>query len=191
MELDDTSKPKSVNKEHFSLEKFPNIIAFCDRDDTSHVVNGAEENYSYKLHDKTVYTVKKKDTRWEIIELENAKAVKVSTGDNLGTVLAHALTFGPGDIHMQSTKINVLIPVSAIDQAKAVSIMYYLGGYPVSSEPKKSELATIMERFLYPELVFLIYSHVPFEYLPYLSEELKKAGLIGQDNSRRIWAFKM
>lgn len=191
MELNDFSKPKYFNKEHFSLEKFPSVIAFCDRDDTTYIKNGAEESYSYKFHDKVVYRVKKTENRWEIVELDGEKAIKVSTGTSLGAVLSHALTFGPGDIHKQATNTNILIPVDIDSKDQAMAIMYYLGGYPASFAPKKSELMIIVEKFLDSKLDFLIYSHVPIEYIPWLQDELKKAEIIGQSSNRRIWTFKM
>lgn len=191
MNPDELIKPASVNKDHFTTNTFPSIIAFCDRDDTTHIVNGDEESYSYKLQNKVIYTVKKKAGRFEVIEFDGEKAVKVSTDTNLGEALAKVLTFGPGDVDRQTTRTNILIPVEKKDSAKAVALMYYLGGYPVSSEPKKSELMEILEKFEEPDLDFLVYSHVPVEYIPWLQIELKEAGIVGQSITRKIWPFKM
>ena len=45
--------PKRVNNNHFSTEKFPDVIAFCDRVENSHIHGGQEESYSYALNEYT------------------------------------------------------------------------------------------------------------------------------------------
>ena len=78
MNPEDLNQPKSVNKDHFTSNLFPSVIAFCDRDETTHIVSGDEESYSYKLQNKTVYMLKKssKDdsNRFEITEFDEGKA---------------------------------------------------------------------------------------------------------------------
>ena len=81
------TNPKFVNKDHFSTEKFPEVIAFCDRVPTSHINNGNEESYSYILNGKQIYTLKKLAHQWELEESENNTIIRVSTGRDLGMVL--------------------------------------------------------------------------------------------------------
>jgi hypothetical protein len=161
--MDTFARPKVVNSAHFSTEQFPEIIGFCERDNTTHIVNNAQESYQYKLQGKLIYSVKRHGSRWEIIEYDNDHVVKVSAGDKLALVLVHALTFQPTDRSRQENRVNILIPVHIENRDKALAIMYYLGGYPTSLLEVTPELALIKEKFIDPQIVFLAYSFVPVD----------------------------
>ncbi|GEM_PF-3569715 len=184
-------KPKLVNTTHFSTEKFPELLGFCERDDKTHVVSGDEENYQYKLHDKKVYSIKKKSNKWEIIEFDlDNKIIRVSTGTKLGMVLVNALSFRGADGNKQDQRANILIPVNTEDREKAIALMYYLGGYPGDFLEETPEQKLITEKFISPNISFLSYPYVPVMYVPWLREEFKKAGITGQDSSRTIWIYR-
>lgn len=191
MQNDVAARPKIVNKTHFTSEQFPDIIGFCERDQKSHIVNEDEESYQYLFNEKAVYQVKKKANKWEIMEFDGDKnIVRVSTGAKLGLVLFHALTFHTSDRLRHNSCTNIIIPVSKSESEKASAIMYYLGGYPVGLLELTPEFALIKEVFIDPNLDFLNYSYIPVVYIPWLREELKQAGIIGQDKNRTIWMYK-
>lgn len=184
-----SQSPTHVNSTHFSSGHFPEVIGFCDRDNNSHVTNGDIESYYYKFDDKVRFTAKRRATRWEIIRYEDSKPLKVSTGTDLGMVLVHALTFSEIDRDKQEEWTNILIPVSNRDKDKALSIMYYLGGYPGSFLQITPEFLLIKEKFIGHDMDFLAYSYVPVTYIPWLREELRKTGIISEGN-RNIWIYK-
>lgn len=184
-----SSQPQRVNADHFSTDTFPEIIAFCDRDETTHVQSRSEESYEYRLHGKSVYRLKKFASQWELMELENNNVIRVSTGRSLGMVLWQALRFTIADKEKQEVRVNILIPVAKTDVEKTLAFMYYYGGYPGNFLESSAELSLIVERFVDPELSFLSYSYIPAEYLDWLREVLKKNGII-QDGARMMWVYK-
>jgi len=188
--MDKLVRPGAVNHQHFSAEQFPEIIAFCERDNKSHVVTNTEETYEYKLHGKTIYMVKKCSGKWEIVEFDDKSIVRVSTSDNLGMVLMSALTFKETDRPKQDARTNILIPVNVKEREKALALMYYFGGYPTSLLPVTAEYLLIKEKFIDPQYDFLAYSFVPIEYIAWLREELKNAGITGHGKNMTIWIYK-
>lgn len=182
--------PKLFNSNHFSTEKFPEVVGFCDREENSHILNGTEESYTYALNGKTLYTLKKLATQWKLEELANSNIVRVSTGRSLGLVLMQGLRFSDGDKGKQEERVNILIPVQKADVEKALALMYYYGGYPGNFLQMTPELALIIERFLDRELTFLSYSYIPVGYLEWLREQLKNAGIIQSGASRTLWVYK-
>lgn len=184
------NKPQAVNTDYFSTETFPEIIGFCEKDKYSHVQVGDEESFVYKLNGKRMYLLKKRSNRWEIVEYEEDKIIRVSTNKVLGLVISQALTYVSHPNDRQEFRVSILIPINKPDLEKAMAIMYYLGGYPINFLQMTPELELILNRFVDPNLTFLSYSYVPIQYLPWLNEELKKSGLIGQNKSRTILMYK-
>jgi hypothetical protein len=182
--------PKFVNKEHFSSEKFPEVIAFCDRVSTSHIHNGNEESFSYALNGKQIYTLKKLANQWELEESENNTIIRISTGRNLGMVLMQGLRFSDADKGKQEEKVNIIFPLAKTDLEKALAFMYYYGGYPGNFLLMTSELALIIDRFVDPTITFLSYSYVPVEYLEWLREQLKNTGILQSGTTRTLWVYK-
>lgn len=184
------TKPQAVNTSYFSVEEFPEIIGFCDRDPHTHVLAEGEESYEYKLNGKKIYLVKKQGRKWEIVEFFGEQITRVSTNTNLGLALSQALMYVPSDNDQQEERVSILIPINKVDMEKALAVMYYLGGYPANFLPRLPELQLVMDRFLDPQLAFLSYSYVPVQYLPWLNEELRTIGLIGQEKTRTILMYK-
>ena len=182
--------PKRVNNTHFSTEKFPEVIAFCDRIENSHVHNGTEESYMYELNGTQIYTLKKLANQWELVESDNNTIIRVSTGRNLGLVLMQGLHFSDADKGKQEERVNILFPVNQQDLEKAHALMYYYGGYPGSFLQMTPELALIIERFVDPYTTFLSYSYVPVGYLEWLREQLKNAEIIQSGATRTLWVYK-
>lgn len=187
----DHSRPHRVNSKHFSTEEFPEIIAFCDRDDVSHADSPHQETYEYRLQGVLMYTVKKSYHHWEIVEHGEQKSVRrVSTGDSLVHALINALTFREADRAIQDKRLNILCPVKMENRDKMLAIMYYLGGYPTSMLPLTAEYLLIKEKFIDPHIDFLAYSFVPAEYVDWLREELKNAGIFGLGKNMTMWIYK-
>ncbi|HWY79402.1 MAG TPA: hypothetical protein VNW29_03525 [Candidatus Sulfotelmatobacter sp.] len=184
------SHPKLFNSNHFSTEKFPEVIAFCDRVENSHIHNGKAESYGYELNGKQIYTLKKLVNQWELEESENNTIIRVSTGRNLGLVLMQGLRFSDTDKEKQEDRVNILFPVQVAEVEKALALMYYYGGYPGSFLQITPELALIIERFVDPNINFLTYSYVPITYLEWLREQLKNAEIIKQGSTRTLWVYK-
>jgi hypothetical protein len=182
--------PKSVNKDHFSSEKFPEVLAFCDRVESSHIHNGKEESYAYALNGKYIYTLKKIANQWELQESENDTIIRVSTGRTLGLVLMQGLRFSDADKGRQESRVNVLFPVQKTELEKALAFMYYYGGYPGNFLLMTSELALIIDRFLDPNITFLSYSYVPAVYLEWLREQLTLAEILQAGTTRTLWVYK-
>jgi hypothetical protein len=130
--------------------------------------------------------------RWEILKIDNNTVVRVSVGNQLGVVLVHALIFAPSyNTHTnQDSLADILIPIQKLNKEKVTSIMYYLGGYAAGFMEISPELTLIKEKFLDPDLDFLVYSYVPVEYVPWLREELTEAKVIGQGRNMTLWLFK-
>ena len=183
-------QPKAVNNNHFSNGDFPNIIGFCERDDNSRVAHFDEEAYEYKLHGAVVYLLKKKSNRWELVEFDKNKIVRVSADNMLENVLIRALTFIDADKPRQDKRANIIFPVKKSDVKRTEAIMYYLGGYPKSFLLQTPEFQFIEQTLIDPNIEFLTYSYVPVEYVPWLREELKNANIIGQDKNRTVWIYK-
>ena len=178
-----------VNSNHFSTEKFPEVIAFCERDESSHVLTSTEESYTYALNGKVVYTLKKVNEQWELMEMDDKKVIRVSTGRSLGMVLWHALKFSSADKGKQEERVNILIPVAKTDLEKALAFMYYYGGYPGNFLDHTPELDAIMERFVDPNITFLSYSYIPVTHLEWLRGILKEDGLM-EDGANTLWIYK-
>jgi hypothetical protein len=68
--------------------------------------------------------------------------------------------------------------------------MYYYGGYPGNFLLMTPELALIIDMFLDPEITFLAYSYVPVNYLEWLREQLKLAGILQSASTRTLWVYK-
>ncbi len=179
-----------VNKNHFSTEIFPEVIAFCDREESTHVLSSNEESYEYTLNGKTVYALKKIAAQWELVELVDKKITRVSTGRSLGMVLWQALRFQDIDRAKQEERVNVLIPVARTDLEKALALMYYYGGFPGSFLETSPELKIITERFVDPELSFIAYSYVPATHLEWLREVLKTNEIIQEGAAKTLWVYK-
>jgi len=182
--------PKFVNKDHFSTEKFPEVIAFCDRAANSHVRSEREERYSYTLHDKEMYTLKKYANQWELEEIEHNTIIRISTGRNLGLVLMQALRFSDADKGKQDERVSIIFPVLKTDLEKALAFMYYYGGYPGNFLLMTPELALIIDRFIDPSLSFLAFSYVPVVYIEWLREQLKNVGIIQPGATKTMWVYK-
>jgi len=182
--------PKLFNSTHFSAEKFPEIIAFCDRIEKSHIRSDLSESYSYELHGKEIYTLKKLANTWELEENENNTIIRVSTGRNLGLVLMQGLRFSDADKGKQEERVNILFPVQKPDLDKTLAFMYYYGGYPGNFLPLTPELTLLIERFIDPNLTFLSFSYVPANYLEWLREQLKTAEILQSGTSQRLWIYK-
>ncbi len=179
-----------VNTNHFSTEKFPEVIAFCERDESSHVATATEESYTYTLNGKTIYTLKKINGQWELMEMDEKRVVRVSTGKSLGMVLWHALRFSDADKPKQEERVNILIPVAKTDLEKALAFMYYYGGYPGNFLDHTPDLDAIVERFVDPDISILSYSYVPVTHLEWLREILKTDGLLQEGASNALWIYK-
>ena len=182
--------PTRFNEIHFSSEKFPEVIGFCDRNDSSRIFTASEESYEYALNGKVIYTLKKFASQWELVETENKKIIRVSTGRTLGMVLMQALRFSSIDKGKQEERVNILLPVKKADMEKTLAFMYYFGGYPGSTMEISPEFAIIIERFVDPNITFLSYSYVPAIYLEWLREELKKAEIIEEGANKTLWVYK-
>jgi len=185
-----TDHPKLVNTTHFSTEKFPEVIGFCDRVETTHIHNGNEESYTYELNGKHLYTLKKLANQWELVESDHTTIIRISTGRNLGLVLMQGLRFSDADKGKQEERVSILFPVKKTDMEKALAMMYYFGGYPGNFILMTPELALIVDRFLDPNLTFLSFSYVPAIYLEWLREQLKNAGIIKPGVSNTLWVYK-
>jgi hypothetical protein len=179
-----------INENHFSTEKFPEVIAFCDRDESTHIQTPTEESYEYALDGKARYMLKKYAEQWELVEKEDKSIVRVSTGRNLGMVLWQALRFSNVDRGKQDDFVNVLIPVLKTDVEKALALMYYYGGYPGNFLEKNPELEIIVDRFVDADLSFLSYSYVPVTHLEWLRETLKQNGILQEGVERSLWVYK-
>jgi len=184
------NKPKFSNKEHFSTEQFPEVIAFCDRIPNSHIKNGTEESYSYELNGKQLYTLKKLAHQWELEESDHNTIVRISTGRNLGLVLMQGLRFSDADKGKQEERANILFPVQKVDLEEALAFMYYYGGYPGNFLLMTSELALIVDRFVDPNVSFLSYSYVPIAYLDWLREQLISTGILQSGTTKTVWVYK-
>lgn len=185
-----SNKPQRVNENHFSTEKFPEVIAFCDRDENTHVQTPTEESYEYTLNGQTRYMLKKFAEQWELVETEDKKIIRVSTGRHLGMVLWQALRFSNADKEKQDTFVNILIPVLKADVEKSLALMYYYGGYPGNFLEANPELEIIIDRFVDPNLAFLSYSYVPVTHLDWLRETLKQNGVLQEGVARSLWVYK-
>jgi hypothetical protein len=183
-------KPRYVNNSHFSTGEFPSVLAFCDRDNATHIVNGDEESYQYKLGYQVVYMLKKKGPRWEVLEFDDHRIIRVNTANSLPVALFQALSFTEADKPKQDKRVNILFPVQKTDLDKALAIMYYMGGYPGNFLPQLPELTLIKEKFLDPEMEFLSFSYVPLEYIEWLRQELKNSGILGEGKNRNLWIYK-
>jgi hypothetical protein len=181
---------KLVNKDHFSTEKFPEVIAFCDRIANSHVHNGTEESYSYELNGKLIYTLKKLANQWELEEYEKNTVIRISTGRNLGLVLMQGLRFSDADTGKQEERVNIIFPVLKTELEKALAFMYYFGGYPGNFLHMSPELSLIVDRYLDPTITFLSFSYVPVAYLEWLREQLKNADILQPGTNRTLWVYK-
>jgi hypothetical protein len=182
--------PRLFNSTHFSSEKFPEIIAFCDRVEKSHVRSGISESYTYELNGKQIYTLKKLAHQWELEESENNMIIRVSTGRNLGLVLMQGLRFSDADKGKEDDRISVIFPVQKTSIEKALALMYYYGGYPGNFLLMTPELAFIIDRYIDPDITFLSFSYVPIRYLEWLRDQLKNAGIIEAGAKRTLWAYK-
>lgn len=185
-----TSHPKNYNSNHFSTEKFPDVLAFCDRDESTHIKSQTEESYTYMLGDKPMYVLKKYASQWELIEFDNKKIVRVSTGKSLGLVLLQGLRFSDADKGKQEERVNIIFPVAKTEVEKTTAFMYYFGGYPSNFIEITPELALIIERFVSPDIIFFSYSYVPVQYLEWLREELKKAEILQDGTNKALWVYK-
>ena len=184
------TNPQRVNGNHFSTEKFPEIIAFCEREDSSHIQNGKEESYNYIFNGQTVYALKKFASQWELQESDNKNIIRVSTGRNLGMVLMQGLRFSDADKGKQEERVNILLPTLKIDVEKAMALMFYYGGYPGNFLHLTPELTMIVEQFVDPDLTFLSYSYVPVIYVEWLRDTLKFAGILQSGTTRTLWVYK-
>lgn len=182
--------PQRVNQNHFTTEKFPEIIAFCERDESSHVQSPTEESFEYTLNGKGIYMLKKYAAQWELVEHEDHKVVRVSTGVSLGMVLLQGLRFSNTDKGKQEERVNIIIPVAKADVEKALALMYYYGGYPGNFLIMTPELAIITERFIDPEITFLSYSYFPAVYLEWLREMLKENDILQEGSPQTLWVYK-
>lgn len=183
-------KPFAVNTTYFTTEAFPEVIGFCTKDPHTHVQANGEESFEYKLQGKKMYVLKRMGDKWQIVGFLGEQILRVSTGQSLGQVLTQALTFTRSEKDKQETRVNILIPVEKKNLEKALALMYYLGGYPVNFLPVTPEYQLIIERYVKDDLTFLSYSYVPVEFIPWLNEEFKKAGIIGQQKTRTILMYK-
>ena len=183
-------KPQYVNDQPFSSEEFPKVVGFCDRDNSTYIRNNGEESYLYKFAKETIYNIRRKENRWEIIEFAKGHVHRINAANKLGEVLLHALSFSDKDKTTQEKRVNIIFPVSSDDLEKALAIMYDLGGYPASITLGPTEYAFIAEKFGGVQLEYLAYSYVPVEYISWLRDELKQADLIGQIPNRTIWVYK-
>ncbi|MGH7203521.1 MAG: hypothetical protein ACREHC_03710 [Candidatus Levyibacteriota bacterium] len=182
--------PKFFNSNHFSTEKFPEVIAFCDRDEATHISNGTEESYNYILNGQTMYTLKKFVSQWELAESNKNNIIRVSTGRNLGLVLMQGLRFSEADKDNQEERVSILFPTVKEEVEKAMALMYYYGGYPGNFLQKTPELTLIVERFMDPTITFLSYSYVPAGYLEWLREQLTNASIIQPGATKTLWVYK-
>ncbi|MGI8419798.1 MAG: hypothetical protein ACR2LN_04085 [Candidatus Levyibacteriota bacterium] len=182
--------PKLFNSNHFSTERFPEVIGFCDRDDATHISNGTEESYNYSLHGKTIYTLKRFASQWELAESDKNTIMRVSTGRNLALVLMQGLRFSEVDKDKQEERVSILFPTLKEEVEKAMALMYYYGGYPGNFLLKSAELTLIIEQFMDPTITFLSYSYVPASYLQWLREQLTNAGIIQPGTTKTLWVYK-
>jgi hypothetical protein len=182
--------PKLFNSNHFSTERFPEVIGFCDRDEATHISNGTEESYNYTLNGKHIYTLKKFAAQWELAESDQNNIIRVSTGRNLGLVLMQGLRFSDADKDKQEERVNILFPTLKTEVEKAMALMYYYGGYPGNFLQMTPELSLITERFIDPNTTFLSYSYVPVSYLEWLRDQLKNAEIIESGATKTLWVYK-
>lgn len=185
-----SSHPKFVNKAHFSTETFPEVIAFCDRDNSTHVKTPTDERYEYLLNGKLVYTLKHSGELWELVESENQKIIRVSMGKSLGLALLQGLRFSSADTGKQEERVNILFPVNRRDSEKTTAFMYYYGGYPGNFLESTAELEVIAERFIDPNSIFFSYSYIPVTYLQWLREELQRIEILSGEGTGTLWVYK-
>src|SRR5258708_5691186 len=145
-------KPKWVNNNHFSTGEFPDVIGFCDRDLTSNTKDAFEESYMYKWRNQIAYVAKKRGSHWEIVTYRDNKPLRATAANSLLEVLMQTLSFYEQDRARQDSRINILFPINPEDRDKALSLMYYLGGYPSGLLPMTAEFALVKEKFIGPQI---------------------------------------
>lgn len=190
MNTGDNTHPQRTNNTHFSTEQFPEVIAFCDRDESTHIKNGEDESYTYLLNGKARYTLKKGTHQWELVELYNNAIIRVSTGRNLAMALQQGLRFTDADKARQEELVSIIFPVKKEEMDQALALMYYYGGYPGSFLQMTPELSLIIEHFVSPDVTFLSYSYVPVQYVEWLREQLKNTGVIQSGAAKTLWMYK-
>jgi len=154
-------RPVNVNRDLFTTEIFPNVVGFCDRDDSTHIVSHDRESYEYKLNGDVIYELIKCVHRWEMKEYLAGTIISYSSAHCLEILLFQGLSVAPNSNNLMC---NILIPVSKDDKDKALSLMYYFGGYTGSWRRTTTEFNLIKSRFVEPELDFLCFSKVPEQY---------------------------
>jgi hypothetical protein len=185
-----SNQPQLVNTNHFSTEKFPDIIAFCEKDPKSHIVNGEEESFVYTLAGTNRYTLKKHGSLWELVQHDRNTIVRVSTGKTLGLTLMQGLRFSDADKGKQDERVSIIFPVQRRMVDEALALMYYYGGYPNNFLHMTPELALLIERYISPDILFLSYSYVPIAYVEWLREQLKNASIIESGTTKTLWVYK-
>lgn len=172
----DSGGPQRVNRVHHLEEGFPMVIGFCDRDDSSHSVSSDSERHDYSLDGTMVYRLSKSDSGWELAEYFEGELMRLSGGSTLGRTLYHALidVGGPG----VPGQCNIILPVRGDQKDKALSFMYYFGGYAGSWLP---EVAFEVLNHMHPEgsLVFLAFSKVPVKYLNWIADTFGGLDVLG------------
>lgn len=164
--------PTRRNRVHYTLEQFPEIIGFCERDEESYSAGNGIESYDYKLDGELVYRATKTNQGWRIEEFEEGKCVAVSVGEELGMTLFEALHFGPS---RDDTFCSILIPVLKKEREKIIALMYYFGGYPGSYLRNTPEFEIVRERLLPEDICLLSYAKIPKQYFQYLGDILLEA----------------
>jgi hypothetical protein len=166
MDLSKLHGPKYVNRDFHTEEKFPMVVGFCDRDESSHVITKEEERYDYKLDSETVYRLIRTKKGWEVIEYAGGKKKQLSEGSTLGGVLYHALIETGEDLE---NRCRIIVPVRKDGKDKALSLMYYFGGYTGSWLSDEVHDYLRKKHTAPPDLVYLCFSKVPGKYVHWLA----------------------
>ena len=171
-------RPKFVNYEHFSTENFPQVVGFCDIVIKSRKTGKYFVSYEYSLGGERVYKLIKKGIHWDIYEYINGKEYARSFGDELGKALFHALTLS---FNKDKKRGNMIFPVKPEKKQEALICMYYLGRYPGYWLSDGLE-AEFRGKFQIPkEIPVFSYSNIPWDYMFWLIETLKKFGILERE----------
>ena len=167
-----------MNYEHFSTENFPQIVGFCDIDIKSRKTGKYFVSYEYSLGGERVYKLIKKGIHWDIYEYIDGNEYARSFGKNLGIALFHALAL-PGNNDRK--RGNMIFPIKPEKKQEALICMYYLGGYPGYWLSDGLE-AEFRGKFQIPkEIPVFSYSNIPWDYMYWLIETLKKFGILERE----------
>ena len=165
-----------MNRAHHLEETFPMVIGFCDRDDSSHSVSSGRESYDYSLDGAAVYRLSKSARGWWLEEYYEGKLKRSTDGPTLGGTLQHGLVDIGGPVF--PGQCNIILPVHRDQKDKALSFMYYFGGY-AGSWLQEEAIEELNHRHPDKDIVFLGYSKVPMKYLYWIADTFGGLDVLG------------